>query len=44
MTPRSGHDVRLEGITHRFGEATALRDIELAIAGGELIGLLGPSG
>ncbi len=36
--------VRLEGITHRFGDLTALEDVTLDIAAGELLTLLGPSG
>jgi spermidine/putrescine transport system ATP-binding protein len=36
--------VRLEGITHRFGSQTVLRDITLDIAPSELLTLLGPSG
>ena len=36
--------VRLEGITHRFGSETVLRDINLDIAPSELLTLLGPSG
>ena len=36
--------VRLEGISHRFGSETVLRDISLEIAPGELLTLLGPSG
>ena len=36
--------VRLDGISHRFGSETVLRDISLEIAPGELLTLLGPSG
>jgi ABC-type Fe3+/spermidine/putrescine transport system ATPase subunit len=36
--------VRLEGITHRFGSETVLRDVSLDIAPQELLTLLGPSG
>jgi ABC-type Fe3+/spermidine/putrescine transport system ATPase subunit len=36
--------VRLEGITHRFGSETVLRDVSLDIAPEELLTLLGPSG
>jgi putative spermidine/putrescine transport system ATP-binding protein len=36
--------LRLERITHRFGEIAAVRDIELEIGAGELMALLGPSG
>jgi ABC-type Fe3+/spermidine/putrescine transport system ATPase subunit len=36
--------VRLEGISHRFGSETVLRDVSLDIAPQELLTLLGPSG
>jgi spermidine/putrescine ABC transporter ATP-binding subunit len=36
--------VRLEDVSHRFGDVTALREIELDVADGELLTLLGPSG
>jgi spermidine/putrescine transport system ATP-binding protein len=36
--------VRLEGISHRFGSETVLRDVSLDIAPHELLTLLGPSG
>jgi putative spermidine/putrescine transport system ATP-binding protein len=39
-----GHDLRLEGITHRFGDFVAIDDVELGIDAGELVALLGPSG
>ena len=41
---RIGHSLRLDAITHRFGEFVAARDINLDIAAGELVALLGPSG
>ncbi|WP_284272471.1 ABC transporter ATP-binding protein [Bradyrhizobium iriomotense] len=44
MTASRSHRLRLEAITHRFGASTAVRDINLDIAGGELVALLGPSG
>jgi putative spermidine/putrescine transport system ATP-binding protein len=44
MAASRSHRVRLDGITHRFNDFTAVRDIELDIAGGELVALLGPSG
>lgn len=44
MTMQRGHRLHLEHITHRFGDFTAVRGIDLEIAGGELIALLGPSG
>ena len=34
----------LERITHRFGDMVAVRDINVAVAPGEIIALLGPSG
>jgi putative spermidine/putrescine transport system ATP-binding protein len=39
-----GHQLHLEGISHRFGDFTAVRHIDLSVAGGELVALLGPSG
>ncbi|BCO32504.1 ABC transporter ATP-binding protein/permease [Thiohalobacter sp. COW1] len=35
---------RLEGISHRYGDTTALRDITLAIPAGCMVGLIGPDG
>ncbi|MDQ1704690.1 MAG: putative spermidine/putrescine transport system ATP-binding protein [Frankiaceae bacterium] len=37
-------DVRLEGVTKRFGSVLAVDDITLDIASGEFFALLGPSG
>ncbi len=39
-----GHELRLDKISHRFGDFTAVRDIDLVVAGGEMVALLGPSG
>ena len=36
--------LRLEGVTRRFGDVTALDHLDLTIEGGEFIALLGPSG
>ena len=44
MASNRGHRLRLEDISHRFGDVLAVRDIDLDIAGGELVALLGPSG
>src|SRR5437660_5432619 len=44
MASHRGHRLRLEDISHRFGEFVAVRDINLDVAGGELVALLGPSG
>lgn len=44
MAALRGHQLRLEGITHRFNDFVAVSDIELDVAGGELVALLGPSG
>jgi putative spermidine/putrescine transport system ATP-binding protein len=41
---RTGHRLTLERVTHRFGDVAAVEDIDLDIAGGELVALLGPSG
>jgi spermidine/putrescine transport system ATP-binding protein len=37
-------DVRLEHVTKRFGDVTAVDDLTLAVADGEFFSLLGPSG
>jgi putative spermidine/putrescine transport system ATP-binding protein len=43
--PDAGVDeLRLEGVTRRFGDAAALQGLDLTIKGGEFIALLGPSG
>ena len=39
-----GHGLRLERISHRFGDFLALNDVQLDVAAGELMALLGPSG
>src|SRR5260370_2180487 len=44
MAAHRGDRLRLEDISHRFGEFVAVRDINLDVAGGELVALLGPSG
>jgi putative spermidine/putrescine transport system ATP-binding protein len=44
MTAARSHRVRLDRITHRFNDFTAVSDIDLDIAGGEVVALLGPSG
>jgi putative spermidine/putrescine transport system ATP-binding protein len=37
-------ELRLEGVTRRFGDTAALQGLDLTIRGGEFIALLGPSG
>ena len=44
MAADRGHRLRLEAITHQFGEFVAVRDIDLDVEAGELVALLGPSG
>ena len=41
---RRGHVLRLDGITHRFGDVTAVDAVDLEVRAGELVALLGPSG
>jgi ABC-type Fe3+/spermidine/putrescine transport system ATPase subunit len=36
--------VSIDGVSKRYGEVTALRDVSLAIQPGEFLTLLGPSG
>jgi putative spermidine/putrescine transport system ATP-binding protein len=43
-TPRAGVEVRLENLQRRYGAVTALDDLSLTLAAGELVALLGPSG
>jgi putative spermidine/putrescine transport system ATP-binding protein len=40
----AGQALRIEGVTHRYGAAKAVDDINLDVKGGELVALLGPSG
>src|SRR4249920_2350762 len=44
MTERSMAEVRLSGVTKRFGDVRAVHDLSLDIADGELMVLLGPTG
>jgi putative spermidine/putrescine transport system ATP-binding protein len=44
MATNRGHRLTLDNITQRFNDFTAVRDISLEVAGGELVALLGPSG
>jgi putative spermidine/putrescine transport system ATP-binding protein len=37
-------ELRLEGVTRRYGETAALEALDLTIEGGEFLALLGPSG
>lgn len=36
--------LELDGISHRYGEEVAVRDVSLGVESGELVALLGPSG
>jgi spermidine/putrescine transport system ATP-binding protein len=44
LTATQQADVRLEGVTKRFGDVTAVDDLTLEILRGEFFSLLGPSG
>src|ERR1700719_4197856 len=44
MATNRGHRLTLDKITQRFNDVVAVRDINLDVAGGELVALLGPSG
>ncbi len=43
-SPRGGPDIALEGVTKRFGDLTAVDDLDLEIERGRFYALLGPSG
>ncbi len=36
--------LRLEGVTHTYGEQPVLADVDLDVAGGDVLGIVGPSG
>jgi len=40
----SAKSLLLDGISHRYGQTTAVENLDLDIKGGELVALLGPSG
>ena len=42
--PSTVHAVETDGLTKRYGDVTALDDLDLAVPEGELFGLLGPNG
>ena len=44
MATNRGHRLTLDNITQRFNDFVAVHDINLDVAGGELVALLGPSG
>jgi putative spermidine/putrescine transport system ATP-binding protein len=44
LRDRPGVEVRLDGLTRRYGSVVALDGLDLDIAGGEFLALLGPSG
>jgi spermidine/putrescine transport system ATP-binding protein len=41
---RTGENIELDGVTMRFGQFTAVRDVNLTIEAGEFFSFLGPSG
>ncbi|MGH2395272.1 MAG: ATP-binding cassette domain-containing protein, partial [Candidatus Limnocylindria bacterium] len=36
--------LRLQGVTKRFGGLTAVREVTLEVAAGDLLGIIGPNG
>src|SRR3990172_6704730 len=36
--------LRLEGVSKTFGGVTAVRNVDLSVEGGEILGLIGPNG
>ncbi|PKU24201.1 ABC transporter ATP-binding protein [Telmatospirillum siberiense] len=43
-TGQNAANIRLEGVSHRFGQTDVISDVSLDIADGEFVALLGPSG
>lgn len=44
MTDHAGVAIHCEGLTHRYGQFTAVEDLTLQVRTGETMGLLGPNG
>ena len=44
MTDPGAPSVRLEGVTHRYGDVLALDDVTLTLPSGCMVGLIGPDG
>ncbi|MXP58634.1 methionine ABC transporter ATP-binding protein [Pantoea sp. Taur] len=44
LARESGSVVRLQGVSRRFGQTQALRDVSLTVQKGEILGLIGRSG
>jgi putative spermidine/putrescine transport system ATP-binding protein len=44
MATQRGHRLTIDNVSQQFGDFAALSDIDLDVAGGELVALLGPSG
>ena len=42
--PDPAATISIQGVTKRFGEITAVRDLDLTVPQGSLIGFLGPNG
>ncbi|MGI9023445.1 MAG: metal ABC transporter ATP-binding protein [Acidimicrobiales bacterium] len=36
--------LRLDGVSHTYGDQPVLRDVDLEVAGGDVLGIVGPSG
>ncbi len=44
MTPSSSSVLQVEDLGHRYGTSTVLRDVSFAVAPGEVVAVVGPSG
>jgi len=44
VSPSSGPDIRIRGLTKRYGDFVAVSDVNLDIQAGEVFALLGPNG
>ncbi|MAL77991.1 MAG: multidrug ABC transporter ATP-binding protein [Sneathiella sp.] len=44
MSEPAAFSVRLQGVTHRYGDIHALDDVTLTLPAGQMVGLIGPDG